>query len=231
MPTHSAIEGVHFSTAQAMNLNESSSSMQIDVDLSSSSKEETGARTQESRGVRFNEQVQIALIPAKTDFTSEEIKAAWINEEDMIGVMAEAELTQYLMKTESQKHHVDDELFCSRGVSDLESLEARTESNSFIQKLVLGLFAQGVVDIDTIAGIYHDCAAPPLEKAQEAARRDAEDAKSYLEDMIEAQQEESNEQVPTKTVKDSHIISPRSVSTKRKRLNLQLAMPKSIFSL
>jgi hypothetical protein len=225
MPTHSATEALYFSLAQAMDLNENSSSMQIEADLSSSSK----TPSTQSRSVRFDEQVQIALIPATTDFTSAEIKATWLNEEDMVEVLAEAELTQFVMKTEDQKHRVDDEWLCSRGISDMESLEARAESISFIQKLVIGLFAQGVVDFDTIAEIYHDCAAATLKEAQEAACRDAEDAMSYLEDMINPQQEESSDQLPTKTVKDRHIMSPRGAA-KRVRLN-PLTMPESIFSL
>jgi hypothetical protein len=165
------------STFQEWSFNGSASSdMQIDCDDSSS---------KSSSRVRFSEEHEVAPIPSRCDLSFEELNAMWFNNEDYAELHVENEITEAVMVCEKNKHLVDDEVLCSRGLTDVDSLEARAESSGFVQKLVLNQIAfqvnQGNVDLGLVAKLYHDCAVPAVQKAQDAAQKDAEDAKRYCD--------------------------------------------------
>lgn len=134
--------------------------------------------------VRFSNQALVATIPRRCDLTDDEINARWLNQSDYAEALVEIELTEAVMTCEINKHLVDDELLCSRGLTDSESLVARAESSTFVQQLVLNQIAfqvtNGISDFGMVAKVYHDCSVPAVEKAQMIALRDADDAKRYL---------------------------------------------------
>ena len=133
--------------------------------------------------VRFSNNCEITHVPGRNDLPLDELYARWFNEEDYEDVHVENQLTEAVMNCEENKHLVDDELLCARGLTDNESLEARAEKSSFVQKLVLNQFAfhsnQGKKDCKSVAKIYHDCSQPAVQRAREVAQRDQEDAMKY----------------------------------------------------
>jgi hypothetical protein len=126
----------------------------------------------------------VVTVPSRCELSADEINAVWFNEEDYADVHYENDLTECAMTCETNRHMVDNELLCARGLSDSESLLARAECNDFIQKLVLNqiafLSSQGAVDFGAVAKIYGDCCPPAVHQAQQLAQRDAADAVEYL---------------------------------------------------
>jgi hypothetical protein len=181
-----------------MNLNESSHSsiMQIDCDKPSTDLCCTisyNSRPSRSRCVRFAEDLDIKEVPRRMDLPAGELKARWLNEEDYTAVLLEAELTEAILKCADKIHFVDDELLCARGLQhEFETLSARAESTSFIQKLVVSQYAllmnkKRGSDSDPsllVATVYHDCAKAAVRKAFEDGIQDEEDAKGYYQEFL-----------------------------------------------
>jgi hypothetical protein len=157
----------------------------LEVDGDDSSSHRASLTERRNSRVRFSEDDSVTQVPSRYDFSFEELYALWFNEEDYAEVYVENELTEAVMNCEENKHLVDDKLLCARGLVDNESLEARAESNTFVQKLILRQIAyqvnQGIADLGDVAKVYHDCSLPAVRKAQNAALRDAEDAKRYMD--------------------------------------------------
>lgn len=135
--------------------------------------------------MRFSDDNEVTRVPCRSDLSPEELGEMWLSEDDYAEVFTEIELTEAVMNSETDKHLVDDDLLCARGLNNMDSLVARAESNHFVQQLILHQIAhqvsqQGSWDDCTVAKVYRDCSQPAVTKAQNLAREDAQDAMNYL---------------------------------------------------
>jgi hypothetical protein len=141
-----------------------------------------------SRRVRFAEHLDIKEVPRRMDLPAGELRARWLNEEDYGAVLLEGEVTEAVLKCADKIHLVDDELLCARGLHEYETISARAESSSFIQKLVVSQYAllmnQHDSDPSLVARVYHDCAKAAVRKALEDGAQDEEDAQQYYHEFL-----------------------------------------------
>jgi hypothetical protein len=148
--------------------------------------EKISSKTRQRNGrVRFSDDDVITRVPRREDLSPEELNAKWLSPEDYAELFTEIELTEAVMSSDIDKHLVDDELLCARGLNNMDNLVARAESNHFVQQLILQQIAhqigqQGTWDDSLVAKVYRDCSQPAVTKAQNLAREDAQDAMNYL---------------------------------------------------
>jgi hypothetical protein len=146
------------------------------------------------RRVSFAEHLDIKEVPRRMDLPAGELRARWLNEEDYAGVLLEGEVTEAVLKCADKIHLVDDELLCARGLHEYETISARAESSSFIQKLVVSQHAllthQRDYDPSLVARVYHDCAKAAVRKALEDGTQDEEDAQRYYQEFLATSDED-----------------------------------------
>jgi hypothetical protein len=171
-------------------LNDSISSL-ISIDKGKSKKSiklQGSSCTEITQTINFSERVTVTEIFNREDLSEGESRSLWYASEEIDSIMDEIQWTVEMMEDEEDQRRFvqdDDVCFSAQGLSSQKDIEARNESTKFVKTLVLQQMtvfkSQGICNDDMVARVYHDCAVPHVQKANESARLHAEDVMRYLQ--------------------------------------------------